>query len=84
MLRGAGKMFLFHYHVFPLGMLDKSNPKRGTVDELVEILERLGIEKAAVFPVFNFPEARPFASPEFDPNKWIYAVSYTHLTLPTN
>ncbi|MCD6470049.1 amidohydrolase family protein [Candidatus Bathyarchaeota archaeon] len=74
MLRGAGKIFLFHYHVFPLGMLDKSNPKRGTVDELVEILERLGIEKVAVFPVFNFPEARPFASPEFDPDKWIYEV----------
>ena len=63
-------IFMGHYHVFPEGVLDRHNPRRGTLDELLEFMDELGIDKAAVFPGFEDSESRPFVT--IDTNKWLY------------
>ena len=58
-------MFMNHCHVYPKGLLSKDNPEFGTVEKLIEIIERLSFEKAVVFPgsLFDVPEGH---------NQWMH------------
>lgn len=62
------EMFINHCHVYPEGIIDKHKPNIGTIKCLKQWMQKLGIEKAIVFALFE-----PFKRilPNSHPNEWL-------------
>ena len=59
-----------HCHVLPEGVLDKNNPKRGTLGHLIETMEQHGINEAVLFAPFTTQIPQGF----YQCNQWLYEL----------
>lgn len=68
-------MLINHFHVFPEGVIDKANPKAGSIHEVIDILDDYGPETAGVLfaPHTEGASSRDtFMAERIEPNQWLY------------
>ncbi len=68
-------ILLNHFHVFPRGIADVNNPKTGSLDEIMELLEEYGSDSKAVAfaPYYRGTKLEDiYVSKKIEPNSWLY------------
>lgn len=68
-------MLINHFHVFPEGVADEKNPKVGTLDEVMDIVDQFGKETMGVAFAPHTEGGNPldtYMARRIEPNEWLY------------